>query len=50
MERKSYQKIQKNYMKNYMNKNGDHINDKTDIEFEAELIIRKLSDIVDIIQ
>ncbi|CAI3537809.1 hypothetical protein [Clostridium neonatale] len=33
-----------------MNKNGDHINDKTDIEFEAELIIRKLSDIVDIIQ
>ena len=33
-----------------IHENGDHINDKTDIEFEAELKIRKLSDIVDIIQ
>jgi len=29
-----------------IHKNGDHINDEVDMEYEAELIIRKLSDIL----
>lgn len=33
-----------------IHEHGDHINDKIDMKYEAELIIRKLSDISDIIK